>query len=136
MSQQDTLFTEKTTVPQAANDTGLAVDISRANGLNEASQPTEAGSLPKLEGEDVSNMTKPSTSEASPLTSINASSDILLAKKLMASGVDFISSTLVSYGVAWAIGAQFTLSSFWRIIIGTGLAFATHAVRIYRMIRL
>jgi F0F1-type ATP synthase assembly protein I len=60
--------------------------------------------------------------------------DKVLAKKLVSAGVDFVSSTVVSYGLAWIIGAQFTLPSFWRIIIGTGLAFATHAVRIYRII--
>jgi hypothetical protein len=59
----------------------------------------------------------------------------MYAKKLSMAGVEMVASLGVSYLVAWGIGSLFTLSSFWRIILGTLFAFAVNALAVYRMMR-
>lgn len=58
----------------------------------------------------------------------------LYRQKLSSIGIEMVVSTCVSYGMAWGIGHLFTLSSFWRIILGTLLAFAVNALAVYRII--
>jgi hypothetical protein len=59
----------------------------------------------------------------------------MYAKKLSMAGVEMVASVISAYLVAWGIGALFTLSSFWRIILGTLFAFAVNALAVYRMMR-
>ena len=59
----------------------------------------------------------------------------MYAKRLSMAGVEMLSSVISSYLIAWGIGALFTLSSFWRIILGTLFAFAVNALAVYRMMR-
>ena len=50
-------------------------------------------------------------------------------------GSHMVASIAVSYALAWGVGHLFTLSSFWRIIIGALLAFAANGLTVYRMIK-
>ena len=71
------------------------------------------------------------------------SGDVIDAKKTIREGVRDLSMvgthmvvcTAVSYAIAWGLGHLFTLSSFWRIIMGALLAFAVNGLTVYRMIK-
>jgi hypothetical protein len=56
-------------------------------------------------------------------------------QRLTMFGLEMVVSVCISYALAWGIGHLFTLSSFSRIILGTLLAFAVHALAVYRIIK-
>ena len=58
----------------------------------------------------------------------------IYSQRMSMIGMEMVVSLCVSYMIAWGIGYLFTLSSFWRIILGTLLAFAVNALAVYRMI--
>jgi len=60
---------------------------------------------------------------------------VLDKKKFSMMGTEMVVSTGISYALAWGIGQLFTLSSFWRIIIGSVLSFAVNGLAVYRIIK-